>query len=438
MKILLLDWYYQFLDFALRCREAGHEVKWVVDHFDKNGHRIRIGDGFGFDQTSDWKRWMKWADIIILPTNMKHMVEVEGYRQRGYPIIGGCLEVVSWEKDRAKGLALFEKCGLESVDYHHFKGLSEAETFLRANPARWVSKPDNIDTKALSYVSKSAKDMLFMLQYWGKTSKLSESFIFQEFIPGIEVAVGGWFGPGGFSEWFLENFEFKKLMNGDIGCNTGEMGTAIKYVKNSALAEELLRPLEGELYRAGYCGYIDVAAMVAKNGVPYPMEPTCRMGWPAFQIQQALHPEPVQWMADMLEGRDSFKPAGDVAIGVVMAIGDFPHGHATGKEVTGYPLYGCEKVPAHNLHLQEVMVGEAPNDKLGADPCIVTAGDEVCVVSGNGPTVCAAKKAAYRNLKKIELPNSPIYRTDIGDRLEKQLPILQGQGWCEDWEYGEP
>jgi hypothetical protein len=38
-------------------------------------------------------------------------------------------------------------------------------------------------------------------------------------------------------------------------------------------------------------------------------------------------------------------------------------------------------------------------------------------------------------MKKIEVPNSPFWRPDIGQRLEKQLPTVQAKGFAEDLVY---
>jgi hypothetical protein len=46
----------------------------------------------------------------------------------------------------------------------------------------------------------------------------------QEKKQGAEFAVGGWYGPGGWCGCWYENLENKKLMVGDLGPNTGEMG----------------------------------------------------------------------------------------------------------------------------------------------------------------------------------------------------------------------
>ena len=435
MKVLIVDRNSMCLDFALRVRAAGHELRWWVGGLDRTGDRNPVGDGFGLTKVPHWEPSMRWADLVFLPDNDWGIEEMDVWRRKGFPIFGPNVECSAWERDRGKGQAILDEVGIKTAPFHPFKRLSEAETFLRANLGRYVSKPDTDDCKALSYVSKSAKDMAFMLEYWKKNSKVKGSFIFQEFVPGVEVAVGGWFGPGGFLSHFLENFEHKKLMNGDVGVNTGEMGTVMRYTKESALAEYLLRPLEGHLYRAGYTGFIDVSVIVAKDGTPLPLEFTTRPGWPLFQIQQSLHPDPCEWMLGCLHGMDLFAPSTQVAVGVVMAIPDFPYSKTTKKEVYGYPLYGWDTVREKNLHYANVMMGSAPSDNLEPEDVPVTAGDFVVVVSGNGPSVCAAKKAAYRNLKKIELPNSPLYRTDIGDRLEKCLPLLQSHDWCEGWIY---
>jgi phosphoribosylamine--glycine ligase len=325
------------------------------------------------------------------------------------------------------------------MDSMPFKNINEARKFLMANPGRYVSKPNADDNKALSYVSKSARDLMFMFDYWQKNSTVGTDFILQEFTPGIEVAVGSWVGKNGFVGKWLENFEHKKLMNDEVGVNTGEMGTVLKYVDNSALADMLLRPLEPELIRQGYTGYIDVSVMVSRSGDPLPLEFTCRPGWPLQQILQCLHKgDPIQWMIDAIHGEDTVKVSDEIACGVVMTIPDFPYSRMTKKEVSGYPVYGWDKIPTRHFHPAEMKMGEVwqqENEKLFKEPGFVTAGDYVCVITGTGDKVSEAHTDAYKNLKKIELPNSPMYRTDIGLRLKDQLAELRSYGFCTDWRY---
>lgn len=439
MKILLIDAAACFLDYALRCTAAGHEVR-VFMGPDKKGNRFPVGDGL-ITKVTDWQPHMKWADLILTSDNCKYIRELEGFRARGFPIWGPNLEGTAWELERGTGQRVFEAHGIPCIPSLIFRNYDEAIEHLSANPdKRYVSKPTGDADKALSYVSKSSQDMMFMLEQWKRSQKKKVPFLFQEFVPGIEMAVGGWVGRNGFLSHFLENFEFKKLMPGEIGVNTGEMGTAMRYVtaEQSLLARKVLLPLEAALIRSGYTGYIDVAVIIDKKGNPWPLEFTSRPGWPLFQIQQVLHKDPAQWMLDALQGRDSFEVYPEIAVGVVVAIPDFPYGHLSRKDVCGYPVWGMTDKNRYWIHPCEMMLGEAPvleNGKLKKEAMMVTAGDYVLVTTGAGSSVDAAREGAYKHLKELEIPNSPIYRNDIGKRLETQLPELQKLGYATEWKW---
>lgn len=441
MRVLLIDVSGSFLDFALRCAEAGHEVRWFLGPL-KDGTRSRIGDGFKeFKKISEWEPSMKWADIILLSDNVKYIPALEKYRKAGFPIFGPNIESTDWELDRDIGQRIFEQCGIETMKSVEFSNYDRAKEFVLKNMKRYVSKPNGDADKALSYVSKNPADMCFMLEYWKKHSKKKAPFILQEFVPGIEMAVGGWFGINGWSGFVLENFEHKKLMNGDVGVNTGEMGTAMKYClwDDSKLAQEMLEPLTGHLYRTGYTGYIDVAVIIDEKGQAWPLEFTTRPGWPLFQIQQALHKgDPVEWMLDLVDGFDTFAPSLDVAIGVVIALPDFPYNTRKQSELFGYPVYNITDENREHIHPAEMAKAVAPNMKgatVKDEEMMVSSGSYLLVCSGTAKTISKAKDKAYKVVKSLEIPNSPIYRTDIGNRLEEQLPKLQRLGYATSWEW---
>ena len=218
--------------------------------------------------------------------------------------------------------------------------------------------------------------------------------------------------------------------------NTGEMGTVLQVVRQSKLAEMVLRPLIKELHRIDYVGYVDVNCIIDDKGVPWPLEFTMRPGWPTFNIQMALiEGDVAQWLMDLADGTDAQPFAEDeVAVGVVMAIPDFPFSLFTRKSVTGIPVYNVKPWMKQCLHPCELMQGTAPHNKEGSVvdlPCLVTAGDYVLVASGLGATVRTARAKAYRILKTLEVPNSPFWRPDIGGRLKDQLPTIQKMGFAK-------
>src|SRR5262249_20497037 len=142
---------------------------------------------------------------------------------------------------------------------------------------------------------------------------------------------------------------------------------------------------------------------------------------------------------DLTDGIDAESARMDeIAIGVVLSIPDYPYSHLTRKEVTGIPVYGVDEDLEPHVHPCEMLLTEAPDqDTLKPAKMLGTAGDYVLVMSATGQTVRAARDTAYRRLKKLIIPNSPMYRTDIGDRLAKQLPKLQAHGYATGMEFRE-
>ena len=87
------------------------------------------------------------------------------------------------------------------------------------------------------------------------------------------------------------------------------------------------------------------------------------------------------------------------------------------------------------------MMGNAPS-KIGEEDYHQTMRRHCwrlrsCRLAPSGDTVFAAKQTCYRRLKQINLPNSPMWRTDIGDRLAKQLPKLQDHGFAAGMSFSD-
>lgn len=331
-----------------------------------------------------------------------------------------------------------ERAGLDVIPGQEFTNYNDAIAYVKANPKRYVSKPSGDADKALSYVSKNPADMLFMLERWKSMGKTKMPFIMQEFVPGIEVAVGAWMGKDGFSKLRCENFEFKKLMPGNFGVNTGEMGTVLKYTEKSTLFDETLGKLEEYLKFQNYKGYVDLAFIIDEKGSPRPLEWTTRPGWPLFNIQAALHKgDPIKWMCDLIDGKDTLKASDKISVGHVIAIPDFPFTKTTGRDPSGFPIYGLDKV-WDDVHLCEVMLGKGPiyeDGKFGEEEMFVTAGDYALVTSGIADTVKEAAAKSMEVVKQIEIPSAMIVRDDVGERLKDELPKLQKLGYCTDFKY---
>ena len=440
MKLLVIDPAGNGLDFAVRAQRDGHAVK----HFIRKEPKTEfIGRGF-IELVPEFQPWLGWADLVFNTDNTFYLRELDAHRARGGRIVGASSELARWELDRDTGMKVFREHGIAVPDSQEFANYDKAIAYVRKEMRAFVSKPSGDADKTLSYVSKGPADLVYMLERWKGTGKLKGPFILQEKVEGIEMAVGAWMGVGGWRSPWCENWEFKKLCVGDLGCQTGEQGTVLRYVKQSKLADLVLKPLTRTLVSVGYIGYIDVNCMIDERGQPWPLEFTMRPGWPTFNIQEPLHDFDVtEWLMSLTQ-RDSESgrriSTDTISLGVVLSIPDYPYSHLTRKEVLGVPVYGLTTVREH-VHPCALMAGEAPQRTNGAiknAPMMVTAGDYVLVMTATSPTVRESALTAYRRLRRLTVPNSPMWRTDIGRRLAKELPKLQSHGYAMAMSYSPP
>jgi phosphoribosylamine--glycine ligase len=431
MKLLILDNDGEGcgLDLAWRAQNAGHEVRYWLPPT-HTGDPLTYGDGM-VTKPKEWTESMDWAELIVLTGNAKYAGPLAEYFGKGYPIFGSNAKASELELDRKRGQEVLEEYGVETLPYRVAESIEEALRIVVEEGKAFCLKPWGGEAdKSMTCVPETADDAIFQLEKW-KTQGLKGALMLQERVEGVEIGISGFFGPGGWNTALEESFEYKRFLNGDLGENTGEMGTVIRHVKQSKLFDKILEPLTDYLHLCRYVGDCNVNCIVDKHGSPWPLEFTCRLGWPDFCIRQSVFKgDPVGWMADLLYGRDTLEVSADVALGVVMAHGDFPKHHDPQGTWEGYPI---EYDSDESLHWQMVKDGEAPflaGGKVKRMRTRLTAGTYVLVASGTGKTVSAAKRAAYSVVESVRWPSNIMYRTDLGDSLAEELPDLQVHGYA--------
>jgi len=437
MRVLFVDQYASCLFLILRAIDEGHDVRvWMPK---ANGVKTRIGEGF-FKMIPDWKPHMKWADLILTTGNDVIMRELTPFFNQNYPIFGCNPRSAQLELDRELGQKICQDYGIETLPFEMFSSYKDAAAYVEKTQEVFVCKPwGGTEDKSLSYVSNSPEDMIWRLGKWEEKGKLKGSIILQKRVAGIEIAVGGWFGKGGWSRHICENFEEKKLMNEGLGCNTGEQGTTLRYTTQSKLFNQCLEPITGYLHEIGYVGYVDQNCMVDTQGNAWPLEFTMRYGYPLLAIQEALHQgDSMQWRLDALQGRDTLEVSSQVAVGVVFTHGQYPYSKGTVEEDDGIPFYGMTHSMEPQVQLWQARMGTAPvtiGNKIKEIPIVTSAGAIMAVVTGTGKTIHQAAEKAYNVAWKLKPPTNRMMRTDISKRLEKQLPELQKKGFATDLEY---
>ncbi|WP_421789259.1 phosphoribosylamine--glycine ligase [Hyphobacterium sp.] len=414
------------VDCAWRILREGHEVRYCTE----NKAEADIGDGF-VPKVEDWQSHVDWADVIVFDDVLGQGEKAAKLRARGKAVIGGTPYTDRLEDDRSFGQDELKKAGVNILPYREFDNFDDAITHVRENPRRYVIKPSgeaqNIKRLLFVGMEDDGSDVARVLEAYKRTwSDTIKIFQLQHKVTGVEVAVGGFFNGREFMEPININFEHKKLLPGNVGPATGEMGTSMFWSKPNKLYRETLAKLAPKLADEGYVGYIDVNCIVNSQGI-YPLEFTARFGYPTIQIMSDGLNMP---LADLFHqmatgGPKEFKAKKGFQIGVRLVVPPYPFKDKETFESFSKDAAIVFKRPNHEgVHIHDV--------KRVNDEWLVTGGMGLAlVVTGAGLTMREAQKQAYGRIQNILIPNM-YFRDDIGDRWIDDSDRLHTWGYLRE------
>jgi len=417
----------------LRLIDAGHEVRVYVA--DERSHDVMQEM---VERVPEWRPSLDWVrdagdnGLVVFETaNLGE--DQDELRRNGFNVVGGSAMGDRLETDRAFGQQMLREYGLNTACSREFTSFDEAITFLTETPGRYVLKLSGSNWLSMrNYIGRmdDGRDMIALLStmkdMWGADE--NPDFILMEFIEGIEIGVGAFFN----GEKFLSppnlDWEHKRFFPGDIGELTGEMGTVVSYRGAGKLFESTLAKFAPLLRDSGYCGYINLNTIVNERGV-WPLEFTCRFGYPGFAILDSLHEDSWDVVLSQLIKRDndSIRTKDGFSVGVVLTVPPFPYPDGYDELGRGTPICfrdDMSDADRDSLHLAEVTMR---NGQLRTAGMI----GYTMVVTGTGTTIEEARTAAYSRVDKVVIPNAR-YRNDIGMRLiEGDWERLRALGWVQ-------
>jgi phosphoribosylamine--glycine ligase len=397
------------LDLAWTIVREGHDVKFFIE---QQGIR-HVGDGF-VEKVTDWEKYTDWADVIVFDHIGKGEV-AKKLRDSGKLVVGGTPYTDQLEHDRSFGQEELKRHKVKILPYQTFFGFQEAIDFVQANPSTYVVKPSGEaqNLKQLLFVGKEddGSDVIRMLRAYEKTwSGDINVFQLQKKVTGVETGVSAFFNGKKFVMPINVNFEHKKLFPGELGVSTGEMGTSCFWTGRSPVFDATLARMEERLAEEGYVGPIDINCMLNANGI-YPLEFTCRFGYPTICLMQEGITEPMGTLLWKLAKGEDFviKTKRGYQVGALVVVPPFPfHDTKTFESFSEDAVVVFKKQQLDSIHIQDV--------KMENNEWLVT-GEEgvVLVVTGSGSTMREAQKQMYGRIQNVSISNM-YYRTDIGDR----------------------
>jgi phosphoribosylamine---glycine ligase len=354
-------------------------------------HPVRAEDGEGLlDLATSLE-----TDLVVVGPEAPLVAGVaDELRHAGVPVFGPGLEAA-----RIEGSKAFAKDVMRAAGVPTAAALSIAR-------APCVIKADGLAAgKGVFVCSNQAEldDALRASQAFG------ESVVIEELLEGEEVSVFALCdGAQAFALPVVQ--DFKRAGDGDVGPNTGGMGSYSPVAGfGTAEIEEVLdavhRPVLAELAARGspFVGVLFAGLMVTEDG-PHVLEFNCRFGDPETQSLVPL------LQGDFL-GALAATAAGDLgatdllmseraAVTVVLAAGDYPESGDVGS-----PIEGIEDAEAEGA-----LVFHAGTARSGEQ--LVTNGGRILNVTGTGDTVAEARERAYAGSERISFPDMR-YRKDI-------------------------
>jgi len=414
------------VDLAWRVLREGHAVRYCTE----NKAEADIGDGF-VPKVDDWREHVDWADIIVFDDVLGQGEKAAALRAQGKAVIGGTPYTDRLEDDRSFGQDELKRAGVNILPYREFDNFDDAIAYVKANPKRYVIKPSgeaqNIKRLLFVGMEEDGSDVARVLEaykrVWSDTIKV---FQLQNKVMGVEVAVGGFFNGTTFMEPININFEHKKLLPGNVGPATGEMGTSMFWSAPNRLFRETLGKLAPKLAEEGFVGYIDVNCIVNSHGI-YPLEFTSRFGYPTIQIQtDGLNMPTADFLIQMATGAGvKFKAKKGFQIGVRLVVPPYPFkDEATFLSYSKNAAIVFKRPMKEGVHIHDV--------KRVNDEWLVTGGAGLAlVVTGAGATMREAQHQAYARIQNILIPNM-YFRDDIGDRWVEDSDRLHTWGYLRE------
>jgi phosphoribosylamine--glycine ligase len=416
MRFLGIGDYCDLAALYLRLIEEGHEVRVSI------ANPLCRGTLAGMvEQTPQWEGELDWihaagADGIIL---FENVAEDRGARQdelrrRGFNVIGGSAYGDRLENDRAYAQRVLRALGLCVARNWEFTQRAAALDFLEENPGRYVLKFNGPDAAIDNYVGRlpDGRDLRAFLRKLAHPESEKASFVLMEHVEGVEMGVGAYFDRSKFLAPACLDWEHKRFFPGDLGELTGEMGTVVTYERSRHFFEHTLARMEPLFRDNGHCGYVNLNTIVNEHGI-WPLEFTCRFGYPGFAILTPLQRTPWgELLAAMAAGSPAFEAHPGFCVGIVLTAPPFPYPRSQVPEPVGLPVLFDGDLSAderRNLHYCEVGLESGE---------LVTSGiyGWSMVVTGVGASIAAAQQRANALADRVLIPNVR-YRRDIGDRL---------------------
>ena len=344
---------------------------------------------------------------------------VDVFEKRGLRIFGPRKNAAIIEGSKAFSKDLMKKYSIPCAASETFESAAEAITYLEASKYPIVLKADGLALgkgvlicNTYEEAAEGVKHIMEDRQFGASGDRL----VIEEFMTGREVSVLS-FCDGTHIRTMTSSQDHKRAKDGDMGLNTGGMGTFSPspfYTKeiDEFCWKHVYQPTMDAMKAEGrdFVGILFVGLMLTKDG-PKVLEYNARFGDPETQVVlPRMENDIIEVFEACIDGtldKIDLRFEDNAAVCVILASAGYPEHYEK-----GFPIKGLD-----NFHgKDDYFVFHAGTKRAGND--IVTNGGRVLGVTAKGKDLKEARKKAYEATGWIDFANKYM-RNDIGKAIDE-------------------
>ena len=351
---------------------------------------------------------------IVGPDDALAAGVVDAFQKAGLKIFGPPAAAARLESSKAFAKEFMRRHGIPTADYREFTDCAEALEFCRSAKYPLVVKADGLALGKGVIIAQNlaeAEGAVRMCLEDGAFGAAGKRIVVEEFLEGVECSIHALVA--GSSYLLLPDCrDHKKAFDGNLGPNTGGMGTispsgSVDEALRERICREVLDPFLAGIQKDGiaFRGMLFPGLMLTAEG-PKVLEFNCRWGDPETQVlvrrlSSDLLPL-LEATADGTLAKESPEWDARVAVCVILASGGYPGSYKKGQVISGLDAAG---------ELEGVKIFHAGAKVV--DGQIVTNGGRVLGVTALGSNLDEARRQGYLAADRIFFDGIQ-RRNDIG------------------------
>lgn len=380
-------------------------------------------DASNIVEVADFAQTIK-ADLTVVGPELPMVLGIgDEFSRRGLPIFCPSRAAAEIEGSKAFAREFMQRHKVPSPRYEICLSVDDARGFIGRAPFGFpvVVKADGLAAgKGAAIVDSAAEGQAAVAEIMTekKFGTAGSKVVMEEFLPGEEVSFLV-FSDGAKVVPMVSVQDHKRALDGDLGPNTGGMGTVspashLSLDLHKQIMQEIILPSVGGLAAEGrrFQGVLYAGLMITQEG-PKVLEFNARFGDPETQVIMArMRSDIVPILQQAASGQikdTKVEWAKEPAACVVVASKGYPDSPETGKVISGVETLQGEP---------DVVVYHAATARR--DGNLVTVGGRVLGVTALGANLDAAVARAYEAVGKISFEGM-YYRKDIGQKALARL-----------------